>query len=124
VNIEYRTLGRNVKLTTEINKTNFEIEVLTSSRPMLVEFAMGWSLPSMMTNGAMDEIAVEFVDCLQVGGLKLDRSPNLGLCYGIRCLPTIVFQRRRGSRRNSGTTSTETTRGACLSSTIALLNKE
>ena len=76
---------------TEIDEANFETEVLKSSQPVLVEFATGWSLPSMMTNGAMDEIAVEFLDRVKVGRVKLDRSPNLGLWYGIRCLPTILY---------------------------------
>jgi thioredoxin 1 len=81
----------NMKTTIEINETNFEIEVLKSSQPVLVEFATGWSLPSMMMNGAMDEIAAEFVDRLKVARVQLDRSPNLGLWYGIRCLPTMLY---------------------------------
>jgi thioredoxin 1 len=81
----------NMKETIEINEANFEAEVLKSSQPVLVEFATGWSLPSMMMDGAMDEIAVEFVDRLKVARVKLDRSPNLGLWYGIRCLPTILY---------------------------------
>ncbi len=44
-----------------------------------------------MTNGALDEIAAEFVDLLKVARVQLDRSPNLGLWYGIRCLPTILY---------------------------------
>jgi thioredoxin len=81
----------NMKPTIEINEANFETEVLNSSQPVLVEFATGWSLPSMMMNGAMDEIAAEFVDRLKVARVKLDHSPNLGLWYGIRCLPTILY---------------------------------
>jgi thioredoxin 1 len=80
-----------MKSTVEVNEDNFEIEVLKSNQPVLVEFATGWSLPSMMTNGPMDEIAAEFVDCLKVARVQLDRSPNLGLWYGIRCLPTILY---------------------------------
>src|SRR5437868_192342 len=80
-----------MKPTIEINEANFETEVLKSSQPVLVEFATGWSLPSMMMNGALDEIAVEFVDLLKVARVQLDRSPNLGLWYGIRCLPTILY---------------------------------
>ena len=75
----------------EINEANFEIEVLKSSQPVLVEFATGWSLPSMMLDGAMDEIATEFVDSLKVARVKLDHSPNLGLWYGVRCLPTVLY---------------------------------
>jgi thioredoxin 1 len=81
----------NMKPTIEINEENFEIEVLKSNQPVLVEFGTGWSLPSMMLDGALDDIAVEFVDCLKVGRVKLDHSPNLGLWYGIRCLPTILY---------------------------------
>jgi len=89
--IDRSTSAMNMKETIEINEANFEAEVLKSSQPVLVEFATGWSLPSMMTNGAMDEIATEFVDCLKVGRVKLDSSPNLGLWYGIRCLPSILY---------------------------------
>jgi len=80
-----------VKPTIDINEANFETEVLKSSQPVLVEFSTGWSLPSMMTNGAMDEIASELTDFVKVARVQLDRSPNLGLWYGIRCLPTILY---------------------------------
>jgi thioredoxin 1 len=75
----------------EIDEANFETEVLKSSQPVLVEFATGWSLPSMMLDGATDEIATEFVDSLKVARVKLDHSPNLGLWYGVRCLPTVLY---------------------------------
>jgi len=75
----------------EISEATFETEVLKSHHPVLVEFATGWSLPSVMTNGAMDDIAAEYVDRLKVGRVRLDRNPNLGLWYGIRCLPTILY---------------------------------
>jgi thioredoxin 1 len=80
-----------MKPTLELTEANFETEVLKSSQPVLVEFATGWSLPSMMLDGALDEIAAEFVDCLKVARVKLDRNPNLGLWYGIRCLPTMLY---------------------------------
>jgi thiol-disulfide isomerase/thioredoxin len=68
----------NMKPTIEINDANFETEVLKSSQPVLIEFASGWSLPSMMMDGALEEIADEFVDLLKVARVHLDRSPNLG----------------------------------------------
>jgi thioredoxin 1 len=80
-----------MKPTIEINEENFETEVLKSNQPVLVEFATGWSLPSMMLDGALGEIGAAFGDRLKVGRVKLDRSPNLGLWYGIRCLPTILY---------------------------------
>ena len=44
----------------------------------------------MMMDEAMDEIAAEYVNRLKVARVKLDRSPNLGLWYGIRCIPTML----------------------------------
>ncbi len=79
-----------MKPTVEVTETNFETEVLRANQPVLVEFATGWSLPSMMMDGALEEIADEFVDRLKVARVQLDRSPNLGLWYGIRCLPTML----------------------------------
>src|SRR5882762_7554342 len=81
----------NMRPTIEINEANFETEVLKSSQPVLVDFATGWSLPSIMLDGALDEIAAEFVDRMKVARVKLDCSPNLGLWYGIRCLPTMLY---------------------------------
>ena len=74
-----------------LDEANFESEVLKSSQPVLVEFATGWSLPSMMLDGAMSEIASEFVDSFKVARVELDRNPNLGLWYGVRCLPTVLY---------------------------------
>jgi hypothetical protein len=45
-----------------------------SSQPVLVEFATEWSLLSMVLDGALDEIAAEFVDRLKVAHVKLDRN--------------------------------------------------
>ena len=80
-----------MKSTVEVTETNFETEVLKSNQPVLVGFATGWSLPSMTSEGVLDEIASESVDCLKVARVKLDHSPNLGLWYGIRCIPTMLF---------------------------------
>ena len=75
----------------EITEANFEAEVLKSHEPVLVEFSTGWNFPSIMLGGKLEEIADEFVDLLKVARVQLDRNPNLGLWYGIRCLPTILY---------------------------------
>jgi hypothetical protein len=43
----------------------------------------------MTLDGVLEEIASEFVDRSKVAQVKL--SPNLGLWYGIRYLPTILY---------------------------------
>src|SRR6266404_4674501 len=80
-----------MKSTVEVTETNFETEVLKSNQPVLVGFATGWSLLSMTLERVLEEIASESVDRLKVARVKLDHSPNLGLWYGIRCIPTILW---------------------------------
>ena len=79
-----------MKSAIEVTEANFESEVLNSNLPVLVEFAAGWSLPSMTLNGALEEVASESPDWLKVARVKLDHSPNLGLWYGIRSIPTVL----------------------------------
>ena len=79
-----------MKLTVQVTEMDFETEVLKSDQPVLVEFAPGWSLPSMTLDGVLEEIAGESGNSLKVARVKLDRSPNLGLWYGIRCIPTML----------------------------------
>ena len=78
-----------MKSAIEVTEANFESEVLNANLPVLVEFAAGWSLPSMTLNGVLEEIASES-DSLKIARVKLDHSPNLGLWYGIRCIPTVL----------------------------------
>jgi thioredoxin-like negative regulator of GroEL len=44
--------------TLELTEANFETEVVKSSQPVLVEFATGWSLPSMMLDGVWTKLPV------------------------------------------------------------------
>ena len=45
----------------------------------------------MTLDGVLEEIARESIDYLKVARVKLDQSPNLGLWYGIRCIPTVLY---------------------------------
>ena len=72
----------------EVTEENFEVEVIRAEQPVLVEFTTGWAFPSMMLDEVLEEIAIES-DSLKVVRVKLDHNPNLGLWYGIRCIPTV-----------------------------------
>ena len=79
-----------MKPTIEINEANFEREVLKSNRPVLVEFAPAWSFPTLRVEEVLDELATDFADYVKAARVTLDRSPNLGLWYGIRGIPTFL----------------------------------
>jgi thioredoxin len=80
----------NMKRTVEVTEANFEREVLKSNRPVLVQFAPAWSFPALRLEEMLDELATDFADYFKAARVALDRSPNLGLWYGIRCIPTLL----------------------------------
>jgi thioredoxin 1 len=80
-----------MKPTVEVTETNFEREVLKCNRPVLVEFAPAWSFPTLRLEEVFDELATDFADYVKAARVTLDRSPSLGLWYGIRCIPTILY---------------------------------
>src|SRR5437016_4990 len=80
-----------MKSTVEVTETNFETEVLKSNQPVLVGFAPGWSLQSMTLDRVLEEIPSEYLNYLKVARVKLGQSPSLGLWYGIRYIPTILY---------------------------------
>jgi thioredoxin 1 len=80
-----------MKRTVEVTEATFEREVLKSNRPVLVEFARAWSFPPLRLEEVLDELATDFdADYFKAGRVALDRSPNLGSWYGIRCIPTFL----------------------------------
>jgi thioredoxin 1 len=75
----------------DVTEANFEVEVLQSDLPVLVEFGTGWSFPSRALDEVLPELAANVSNPIKVARVKLDLSPNLGLWYGIRCVPTIFY---------------------------------
>ena len=45
----------------------------------------------MTLDGVLEEIASDSLNYLKIARVNLDHSPNLGLWYGIRCIPTILY---------------------------------
>jgi len=79
-----------MKRTVEVTEANFESEVLKCNRPVLVEFAPAWSFPALRLEEVLDELATDFADYVKAARVTLDRSANLGVGYGIRCIPTFL----------------------------------
>src|SRR6266576_3207251 len=80
-----------MKPTVEVTETNFERVVVKSDQPVLGEFAPGWSIQSITLDRFLEEITSEYLNYLKVVRVELDQNPSLGLWYGIRYIPTILY---------------------------------
>ncbi len=72
-----------------INKTNFQNEVMNSEKPVLLDFWASWCGPCRMVGPIVDEIAAERGD-LKVGKVNVDEQPELAGQFGVMSIPTLV----------------------------------
>ncbi|MCI9469414.1 MAG: thioredoxin [Oscillospiraceae bacterium] len=75
-----------------INKTNFQSEVINSEKPVLLDFWASWCGPCRMVAPIVDEIAAERSD-LKVGKVNVDEQPELAGRFGVMSIPTLVVMK-------------------------------
>ncbi len=75
-----------------INKTNFQSEVINSEKPILLDFWASWCGPCRMVGPIVDEIAAERGD-LKVVKVNVDEQPELAIQFGIMSIPTLVIMK-------------------------------
>ena len=75
-----------------ITKSNFENEVIKSSKPVLIDFWAGWCGPCRMLSPVVDQIAEE-TDAVKIGKINVDEEPELARQFRVMSIPTLVFMK-------------------------------
>ena len=75
-----------------INKNNFENEVLNSDKTVLLDFWASWCAPCRRAVPIVEEIADERMD-IKVGKINVDEEPELANKFSIMSIPTLVVMK-------------------------------
>ena len=72
-------------------QATFEVEVVNSAEPVLVDVTAVWCAPCRMLEPVIKQVADEWQG--KVKGVKLDADENPGVLtqYGILGIPTLMF---------------------------------
>ena len=75
-----------------INKNNFQNEIMDSEKTVLLDFWAPWCAPCRMVVPIMEDIAGERPD-INVGQVNVDRQPELASKFSIMSIPTLVVMK-------------------------------
>lgn len=75
--------------TIELNDANFD-EIVSSDKPVLVDFWAEWCGPCKMIGPVVEELAGDYEGKAVIGKLNVDENPDVTAKYGIRSIPTLL----------------------------------
>ena len=75
-----------------INKNNFQSEVINSDKPVLIDFWAPWCGPCRMVSPIIEEIADERSD-IKVCKVNIDEEAELAAQFGVMSIPSLVVMK-------------------------------
>ena len=79
----------------EIHDANYK-ELLASGKPVVIDFWAPWCGPCRSIAPIIEDVAAAYEGKAVIGKYDVDEGDELGVEYGIRNIPTILFFDKEG----------------------------
>jgi thioredoxin 1 len=76
-----------------VNDETFELEVLRSPLPVVVDFYADWCAPCRVTEPVLRELSERLAGRVKFAKVNVDEAASVTRSYGIHSIPTYVFVR-------------------------------
>jgi len=78
-------------LVNHVSEDRFDQEVISSSKPVLVDFWAPWCGPCRQIAPVLDQLADRYQDKISVAKVNVDESATVASRYGVRSIPMLMI---------------------------------
>jgi thioredoxin 1 len=76
---------------TEVTTQNFDLEVLQSAQPVIVDFMAPWCAPCRMLAPLLERVAEQYSGQIKLVQMDTDVYPDTAARYGVQKIPNLTF---------------------------------
>src|SRR5436189_593703 len=88
---QLRNNGESAVSTQKVSDASFDLDVLKSTTPVVVDFWAEWCGPCKMIAPALEEIALSLGGKVKIVKINIDENPQTPSKYGVRGIPTLMM---------------------------------